>query len=36
MIVACTRLLRGSGYVAFDGETPAEPRTARSTPSTPT
>ena len=26
MIVACTRLLRGSGYVAFDGETPAEPQ----------
>ncbi len=26
MVVACTRLLRGSGYVAFDGETPAEPQ----------
>jgi exoribonuclease R len=25
MITACARLLRGSGYVAFDGETPAEP-----------
>jgi exoribonuclease R len=25
MVVSCTRLLRGSGYVAFDGETPAEP-----------
>jgi exoribonuclease R len=25
MVNACTRLLRGSGYVAFDGETPAEP-----------
>ncbi len=25
MITACTRLLRGSGYVAFDGETPAQP-----------
>ncbi len=25
MVVACTRLLRGSGYVAFDGEVPAEP-----------
>ena len=25
MISASTRLLRGSGYVAFDGETPAEP-----------
>ena len=25
MISACTRLLRGSGYVAFDGETPAQP-----------
>jgi exoribonuclease R len=24
MVVACTRLLRGSGYVAFDGEVPAE------------
>ena len=28
MVVACTRLLRGSGYVAFDGETPAEPQHA--------
>jgi exoribonuclease R len=26
MINACTRLLRGSGYVAFDGETPADPQ----------
>ncbi len=25
MISACTLLLRGSGYVAFDGETPAQP-----------
>ncbi len=25
MISACTRVLRGSGYVAFDGETPAQP-----------
>jgi exoribonuclease R len=25
MVTACTRLLRGSGYVAFDGETPAQP-----------
>lgn len=25
MISACARLLRGSGYVAFDGETPAQP-----------
>ena len=25
MISACTRLLRGAGYVAFDGETPAQP-----------
>jgi exoribonuclease R len=24
MVVACTRLLRGSGYVAFDGEVPTE------------
>ena len=24
MVVACTRLLRGSGYVAFDGQVPAE------------
>jgi exoribonuclease R len=28
LIVASTRLLRGSGYVAFDGETPADPRHA--------
>jgi exoribonuclease R len=26
MVNACTRLLRGSGYVAFDGETPADPQ----------
>lgn len=26
MVLACTRLLRGSGYVAFDGEVPADPR----------
>ncbi|WP_148616015.1 RNB domain-containing ribonuclease [Nocardioides rubriscoriae] len=26
VIVASTRLLRGSGYVAFDGEVPAEPQ----------
>jgi exoribonuclease R len=26
MVAACTRLLRGSGYVGFDGETPAEPQ----------
>jgi exoribonuclease R len=25
MVVACTRLLRGSGYVGFNGETPAQP-----------
>lgn len=25
MLVACTRLLRGSGYVAFDGALPAQP-----------
>ncbi len=25
MVNACTRLLRGSGYVAFDGEHPAQP-----------
>ena len=24
MVNACARLLRGSGYVAFDGETPAD------------
>ena len=28
MVVACTRLLRGSGYVGFDGEVPAEPQHA--------
>ena len=28
MVVACTRLLRGAGYVAFDGEVPAEPQHA--------
>lgn len=28
MITACARLLRGSGYLAFDGETPAEPQHA--------
>src|SRR4051794_23271426 len=26
MVNACTRLLRGSGYVAFDGEMPAQPQ----------
>ncbi len=26
LILACTRLLRGSGYVAFDGEVPADPQ----------
>jgi len=26
MVVACTRLLRGSGYVGFAGATPAEPQ----------
>ena len=26
MVVACARLLRGSGYVAFDGEVPADPQ----------
>ena len=25
MLFACTRLLRGAGYVAFDGETPEDP-----------
>ncbi len=25
MVVACTRLLRGSGYAAFDGEVPEQP-----------
>ena len=28
MIAACTRLLRGSGYVAFDGEVPGDPQHA--------
>jgi exoribonuclease R len=28
MLVACTRLLRGAGYVGFDGEVPADPRHA--------
>ncbi|MGY2702966.1 MULTISPECIES: RNB domain-containing ribonuclease [unclassified Nocardioides] len=28
MVNACTRLLRGSGYVAFDGETPEDPQHA--------
>ncbi|MFC4786511.1 RNB domain-containing ribonuclease [Nocardioides sp. MAHUQ-72] len=28
MVTACTRLLRGSGYVGFDGEVPAAPRHA--------
>jgi exoribonuclease R len=28
MVVACSRLLRGSGYAAFDGEMPAEPQHA--------
>jgi exoribonuclease R len=28
MVVACTRLLRGSGYVGFDGETPDQPEHA--------
>ncbi|WP_372727706.1 RNB domain-containing ribonuclease [Nocardioides sp.] len=28
MVNACTRLLRGSGYVAFDGEVPADPQHA--------
>ncbi|HTW16538.1 MAG TPA: RNB domain-containing ribonuclease [Nocardioides sp.] len=28
MVVACTSLLRGSGYVAFDGEVPADPQHA--------
>ena len=26
MVVACTRLLRGAGYVTFDGELPEQPR----------
>ena len=26
MVTACTRLLRGSGYAAFDGEVPQEPQ----------
>ena len=25
MVLACTRLLRGSGYIGFDGEVPAQP-----------
>jgi exoribonuclease R len=28
MVVACTRLLRGSGYVGFHGEVPEQPRHA--------
>ena len=28
MVVACARLLRGSGYVAFDGEVPEQPEHA--------
>ena len=28
MVVACTRLLRGSGYVGFDGEVPEQPQHA--------
>ena len=28
MVVACTRLLRGAGYVAFDGELPEQPQHA--------
>jgi VacB/RNase II family 3'-5' exoribonuclease len=28
MVVACTRLLRGAGYVAFNGETPEQPEHA--------
>lgn len=28
MVLACTRLLRGSGYTAFDGELPEQPRHA--------
>ncbi|MGZ6804464.1 MAG: RNB domain-containing ribonuclease [Nocardioidaceae bacterium] len=28
MVMACTRLLRGSGYVAFDGEVPDQPEHA--------
>jgi exoribonuclease R len=28
MVVAATRLLRGAGYIAFDGETPAHPEHA--------
>ncbi|MGZ4450389.1 MAG: RNB domain-containing ribonuclease [Nocardioides sp.] len=28
MVNACTRLLRGSGYVGFDGEVPADPQHA--------
>ena len=36
MVIACTRLLRGSGYVAFDGEVPDTASTLRWRPSTPT
>ncbi len=36
MLVACTRLLRGSGYVGFDGELPAQPQHAAIAGSTPT
>jgi exoribonuclease R len=28
MVMSCTRLLRGSGYVGFDGEVPADPQHA--------
>jgi exoribonuclease R len=28
MVLACTRLLRGAGYVGFDGEVPAQPEHA--------
>ena len=28
MVMACTRLLRGSGYVGFDGEVPGQPQHA--------
>lgn len=28
MVLACTRLLRGAGYVGFDGEVPADPQHA--------
>jgi len=36
MAVACTRLLRGAGYVGFDGETPSSRSMPRWPPSTPT